>query len=105
MSPPTPTGTKHDQGKLRYDLIPPIALEQVVEVLTFGANKYRANDWRKGFEYSRLFAATLRHLFAWWKRSGTDPETGLSHLAHAACCLLFLLESEELELGKDDRIG
>ena len=42
----TDHGRKDDDGKLRYDLIPPLALEEVVRVLTFGAEKYGPNNWR-----------------------------------------------------------
>ena len=32
-----------------------------------------------------------------------DPESGLSHLAHAACCIMFLLEFEKTHPELDDR--
>lgn len=87
------TGRKDDQGKPRYDLIPPEALHQVVLVLTSGANRYGDDNWRHvtGLR-RRYFAAAMRHLWAWWRGEDTDPDSGLSHLAHAACCVLFLLE-------------
>lgn len=85
-------GTKHDQGKAPWHLVPWDALEQVVLVLRFGAQKYAERNWEGGIVYSRLFAATQRHLLAWWQnREEKDPETGLSPLAHAACDVLFLL--------------
>jgi hypothetical protein len=86
-------GVKHDAGKLRFDLIPPTALTQVVEVLTYGAMKYAPENWRYVDDAEqRYFAAAQRHLWA-HKRGGiNDPETGLPHLAHAACCLMFMLE-------------
>ena len=49
---------KHDKGKLRYDLIPPEALEALVQVYTYGATKYAPDNWRNGIEWSRVFAAT-----------------------------------------------
>ena len=75
--------TKHDAGKLRYDLIPPEILRALAEVYTFGAAKYGDNNWRKGLDHGRLYAATMRHLET--DRSGEylDPESGLPHLAHA----------------------
>ena len=44
--------------------------------------------------WSRLLGAALRHLFAWGAGKGKDDETGRSHLAHAAACVLFLLDYE-----------
>ena len=96
-------GVKHDSGKPRMDLLPPEALREAAAVLALGAEKYDAHNWRKGFAYSRLIAAALRHIFAWVGGENTDPESGKSHLAHAACCLLFLITFEVTKTGTDDR--
>lgn len=90
----TDQATKRDFLKLRYDLLPPEALQEVVEVLSFGAAKYGDRNWEKGLPYSRYFGAAMRHLWAWWRGEDLDPESGLSHLAHAGCCVLFLLTYE-----------
>lgn len=104
IQPPEPTGgTKHDTDKVRLDLLPPVALTKVAEVLTFGSKKYGDHNWRKGFKFSRLTGACLRHVFAFMWGETYDKETGLHHLAHAACCLLFLIEHLELGYGEDDR--
>src|SRR5690349_11543974 len=86
-------GTKFDQGKLRWDLVPP-EFEEVVKVLTYGASKYADRNWELGIQYGRLVAATLRHLWAWVRGERNDPETGIHHLAHAGCDILFLLTYE-----------
>lgn len=83
-------GTKLDAGKQRFDLLAPEALGGLVAVLTYGANKYTDRNWERGISYSRIFAAAMRHLWAWWSLCETDNETGLSHLDHAACCIHFL---------------
>lgn len=84
---------KHDQDKPRWDLLPLEAVGYVVDVLTFGAKKYAPDGWRQVPEWRRrYYAAALRHLVAWWKGERVDPESGLPHLAHAGCCLLFLAE-------------
>lgn len=83
------SGTKHDTGKLPLHLLPTDALEEVARVLSFGAAKYSERNWETGMAWSRLYAAALRHLWAWWRGADRDEETGLSHLAHAACCVLF----------------
>ena len=98
------TGRKDDGGKLRYDLVAPDALAGLVSVLTFGANKYSARNWEGGIAYGRVFAATLRHLFAWFCREPFDIETGISHLDHAACCIHFLSAYEKRNMKTfDDR--
>lgn len=89
-------GRKDDAGKLRYDLVPFAALDQIVDVLTFGANKYAPDNWRHVPDAeTRYFAAALRHLSKWKQGENLDPESGKGHLAHAACCLLFLMELYE----------
>ena len=86
-------GQKHDDGKPQYHLLPPKALEAVAKVLTYGAKKYSPEGWRdvpNGQE--RYFDAAHRHLWAWKGGEELDPESGLSHLAHAAASLLFMME-------------
>ena len=91
-SPATP-GMKFDSDKLRYDLVPPSALEKIVDVLTYGAKKYAPENWKKVEEPERRYiAAAMRHIEAFRKGERLDPESGLPHLAHAACCLMFILE-------------
>jgi hypothetical protein len=86
------TGTKHDQGKAPWHLFPWDAAHEVVRVLDFGAQKYQERNWEGGIAYSRLFSAAQRHLQSWFQdREDADPETGISHLAHAGCCVLFAL--------------
>lgn len=71
--------------------------------MDFGAQKYNAHNWRGGFDWSRLQDAALRHLAAHINGEDKDPESGLSHVAHAACCVLFLLSHEINAYGVDDR--
>lgn len=96
---------KHDFGtdKYRYDLLPPGPLGEVAQVMDFGAKKYGDYNWTKGTKWSRFFAAALRHLWAWWRGEDNDPESGRSHLAHVACCVLFLLQYAQGKRGTDDR--
>lgn len=83
-------GRKDDKEKLRMDLIPVEAIEEIAKVLGFGAKKYGDRDWEKGLSWSRYYGAALRHLTAWWGGEDKDSETGLSHVAHALCCVLIL---------------
>lgn len=90
---PVKTGSKQDAGKLRYDLMPVDAEQMVVQVLTHGAEKYGAENWRHVPESSRrYYAAARRHLEAWRGGELFDAESGQQHLSHAICCLLFLLQ-------------
>jgi hypothetical protein len=98
-------GTKHDREKVRLELIAPELVQAVGAVLTYGAEKYGARNWEQGISWGRLFGATLRHLWAWWAGEDTDPETGLSHLAHAACGVMFMLWHEQHRPDLDDRPG
>jgi hypothetical protein len=83
-------GRKDDGEKVRTDLYSVPAYLGTCRVLTFGAKKYAAWNWSKGILYMRIFGAILRHLFAWVTGEDNDPETGLPHLDHAACELMFL---------------
>lgn len=99
----TTSATKYDTGKTPFELLPAPALEAIAEVLEFGRKKYASWNWAKGFTWSRLIGAALRHLFAFARGEDRDPESGLSHLAHAGCCILFLITHERCRLGTDDR--
>lgn len=85
-------GVKYDGGKPPWHLLAWDAIRLVVLVLAFGAKKYADRNWERGIAHSRTFAAAQRHLFAWYQdREDNDPETGLHHLAHAICELMFAL--------------
>ena len=96
-------GTKADGGKPRMDLLDPLALEGLAAVLTFGANKYAAHNWRKGIANTRLIAAMLRHLFAIMRGEDLDPESGLPHIDHVGCCWMFLSNNMKTRPEMDDR--
>lgn len=82
---------KHDAGKLMWDLLPWSAVEQVVAVLNYGAEIHGEESWKQ-VEPKRYFAAAMRHLVKYFvKRERFDKDSGLHHLAHAACNILFML--------------
>lgn len=86
-----PIGVKADNGKLRWTLLPWKPLSEIVEVLMFGANKYPSADNWKHVAPERYKDALLRHITSWLDGERSDKESGKHHLAHAGCCLLFLL--------------
>ncbi|WP_223178575.1 dATP/dGTP diphosphohydrolase domain-containing protein [Photorhabdus heterorhabditis] len=88
---------KHDAGKYRFSLLPLQPVIETLRVLEFGANKYSPNGWKYVPDgITRYFDALMRHLFAYRSGEKYDPESNLSHLAHAVCCLLFLMELDNL---------
>lgn len=91
-------GRKYDQEKNRLDLVEPEFIESVGKVLTFGAQKYEPNNWQ-GVEDAedRYYAAAMRHLMAYRRGEKVDSESGLSHLEHLACNVMFLLHFEREE--------
>ena len=91
----TQGGSNFYGEKLEYGLLPTLALEATVDVLTFGAQKYERDNWKKVPDAKRrYFDALQRHLWAWKKGEIVDPESGKHHLAHAQCCLMFLIEHD-----------
>jgi len=94
---------KYDTNKPRVDLIPTEPVLEIAKVLSFGASKYGDHNWRRGMAWSRIYAATQRHLMKWNAGQEMDEESGESHLAHAAVNLIFLLYYNEHHKELDDR--
>lgn len=89
---------KHDKGKPRLELLPITALLKAAEVFAHGAKKYHKWSWKEVDNWSwRYYASVLRHLFAWRGGERIDPDSGLSHLAHALTNLMIMVELEEEE--------
>lgn len=95
--------TKFDTSKTRLELLDPSFVVGVGEVLTFGAQKYSPNNWKKadveGIE--RIKGASFRHLMAYLDGEKYDPETGLNHMFHIGCNAMFLtyFDKKEKENG------
>lgn len=99
---------RDDANKLNWSLMPFEAIEEINKVLEFGARKY--NEWNftqgGGMRYSRILNSMLRHIFSYMRGQDLDPESGLSHLAHVGCNVIFLLyynKYPEIFKAKDDR--
>jgi len=104
-------GVKFDSAKLRWSLLPLRAVEDVVKVLEFGARKYAPDNWMKvPNARERYWDAAMRHMVEWKAGDKKDGETGVSHLAHAICCLLFMLwfdqrdDSSEVDALMEDHL-
>lgn len=98
---------KFDSAKTRPSVMPWLAIQEMNEVMELGAKKYGLHNYIKGegFSYIRLFDSCMRHLTAFfWNNEEKDPESGKSHLAHAAANCLMLLENIKRGKGIDDRL-
>lgn len=95
---------KKDAGKYDPTMITIEMLELVSRVREFGAKKYARNNFKiTGFKYTRSLAAAIRHIWAFLGGEDNDPESGLSHLGHAICCLEHLIYDTKHHPENDDR--
>ncbi len=98
---------KYDRadGKIMLELLPSGPMRDMAEVMTASvlSGKYEAHNWRLGLEWSRYHGSMMRHILAWAEGEDIDPDSGLTHLAHAGCNLMFLLEYARTKAGTDDR--
>lgn len=91
-------GRKYDSNKPRYSLLPENTILNVIQVLEYGAEKYEPDNWKHvPSARTRYYDAAMRHIDNWWNGSEVDEESSLPHLAHAICCLLFLLWFDDQE--------
>jgi len=95
---------KFNKGKLRYDLIPPDTFEKLVEAITHGSLKYDDNNWMLVVKENRndYIGSMFRHIEKYRMGVKSDEDSGLHPLAHAMCCMMFLLWEDTQEKGKDD---
>ena len=98
----TEKSLRFNEGKPDYSLIPLSTLKEVCHVLEYGATKYARGNWLKPTPWEVSFGCLMRHMGAWQSGEDLDPESGRSHLAHAACNILQMLHQlenhpEELE--------
>lgn len=103
---PRAHGMKFDNDKPRTELLMkgmPRALLEVAKVLTHGAEKYDAHNWKlvdRGED--RYWGAKSRHELLRASGEDFDTDSGLLHLAHEACNALFLLELELVKRAERD---
>lgn len=84
--------------------VPPTALFMVGQVMAHGAAKYGPMNWRDAkVTRSTYINAALRHIFEDWDGQDCDTETLLPNLAHAAACLLIVLDAAQQGMLNDDR--
>lgn len=97
---------KFDDGKLRWDLVPEDALEEVVKILHAGANRYGDWNWLDNADevkYTRYINALERHFKDFKRGEDFDNDSGRYQLAHIICNALFMLQYQIMGKGIDDR--
>jgi len=99
----TASGGRADGGKPQINMVPFELIQGVAGVLEFGAAKYCKDNWKKGMDWTRCWDSAQRHMWAWQNGEDFDPESGKSHLAHAASNIAFLMWYAENRPEFDDR--
>lgn len=85
-------------GKGRFDLVSPFALQRLARWYELGAKKYADRNWEKGIPFSRYMDSAMRHLTK-YMMGMTDED----HLAAAAWNITCIMHHEELgQMELDD---
>lgn len=96
-------GMRYNQDKLQWSLVDFKSFEPMVRVLEFGAKKYAAHNWKKGLKVTQTMESLYRHLFALQSGEDIDPESGLPHIGHIQCNVMFLAHMLLNRPDMDDR--
>jgi len=88
---------RFNSGKVRFELIEPDFEEGIARVLTFGATKYGPENWKSSYNTEKhnefvagCHASLRRHLHSIRIGEWLDAESGLPHVDHVACNLMFI---------------
>lgn len=82
-------GLRHNSGKLRWSLVSWKALEPMVRVMMYGAQKYSNDNWKKGLDKTEILESLMRHLTSLMDGELRDKESGLLHIGHIMANALF----------------
>ncbi len=96
-------GLRYNEGKARFDLLPPEALEALAHHYGRGAAKYEARNWERGMAWCKCFASMMRHAWAWMRGEDVDPETGSHHMIAVAWNAIAIFTYATRQIGEDDR--
>jgi hypothetical protein len=97
--------TAFGEAKPKMSDTPIIGLREMGKVFTGGAAKYGRFNWRDhAVSATVYYDAAQRHLMAWFEGQDTDPESGISHLAHVMACCDILLDAEAHGKLNDNRM-
>lgn len=81
----------------------PAALIELARVAGYGAAKYEAFNYLKGYDWSFSFNAAQRHALLFWAGEDVDQESGRLHVAMAAWHFLALVSFMLRGIGTDSR--
>lgn len=97
-------GSKYNSDKIQTELVDlDVMINETAKVLTIGAIKYDANNWKKGLPEEEIVGALLRHLIAYRSGQTIDLETGTDHRANMLCNMMFWMNLYPLDnQTKDD---
>lgn len=96
-------GSRYNKNKPKWSLVSWSALEPMVKVLEFGAEKYAPWNWTKGLKYTEICESMLRHVYAFLDGENDDKESKLSHVGHILCNAMFLSYMYLFKPEMDDR--
>ena len=96
-------GGRRNEGKLKWSLVSWKALEPMVKVLMFGAEKYDDHNWKKGLNYTETCESLQRHLNSFIEGEDNDQESGIPHVGHVLCNAMFLSYMSKYRKDLDDR--
>jgi len=97
------TGGEKGTKLARFDLIPIGPLTELAKHFGRGATKYEDHNYRRGYEWSKSYAACQRHLTQFWAGEDLDEETGTPHVIAAAWHCFALAEFMTAHPDFDDR--
>jgi hypothetical protein len=102
-------GRKFDEDKADFTLLPFDALEGIVRVMMYGAEKYDRDNWQELDDAEfRYIAAAFRHLGKQNCGVELDDESALPHIDHAITSLLMArwhMFNKELSPQPQDHSG
>lgn len=90
LTPQAKLGDRFNSGKMQWSLVDFKALEPMVQVLMYGAQKYSPDNWKKGLPINEVIDSLMRHLVAFKDGEDNDSESGLLHTGHILCNAMFL---------------
>lgn len=97
------SGGQKGQKLTQLGALDPVALIEVARVAGFGANKYEAFNFLRGYDWVLSFNAGMRHALLFWSGEDRDQESGQLHSAMAAWHFLTLTSFLLRAIGRDTR--
>lgn len=87
-----PSGARRSCVQPRFKLIPKEGLERLAQRFTLGANKYEADNWKKGLKDPQFledaYNHMMDHLLDFKEQGGCTQDDHLAAIAWGAFCLM-----------------